>query len=252
MEVPRETRWSVTRFDSPPGETVCLSSPHSAHKLFVSSSLLAETKTRTQTRTQTTKLLPSSRQCRPKRPRPPAPSTTRTLEISSFSFATYRAFLASSQGVAPTFAPLTSSSRIPPHPSSPVLSHADARKARLSDHKTYHSSFPSLPLPVSPKSLYRLAHFLEIPSLQKVALEGLKQELSPKNVVFELFGKGREEGRMAEEYEEVERVEREFARERLEEVKKGRGLREVREELEKSEAEGREKKVGWALGLLEA
>ncbi|KAK4700490.1 hypothetical protein P7C70_g5754, partial [Phenoliferia sp. Uapishka_3] len=44
-----------------------------------------------------------------------------------------------------------------------------------------------VPRHVSPKSVYRLAHHLEVPELQKLALESLKSDLNPNNVAVELF-----------------------------------------------------------------
>ncbi|KAK4703088.1 hypothetical protein P7C70_g3135, partial [Phenoliferia sp. Uapishka_3] len=46
---------------------------------------------------------------------------------------------------------------------------------------------PTEPLPSSPKSVYRLAHLLEIPAVQTLALDALKTTLSPTNIAAELF-----------------------------------------------------------------
>ncbi|BGP40684.1 hypothetical protein JCM10449v2_004646 [Rhodotorula kratochvilovae] len=46
---------------------------------------------------------------------------------------------------------------------------------------------PSLPLPASPKSLYRLADFLDMPSLRALALSNLTAQFSPRVVTAEIF-----------------------------------------------------------------
>jgi hypothetical protein len=44
-----------------------------------------------------------------------------------------------------------------------------------------------LPLPTSPKSLYRLAHLLELPELQQMARENFASQLTPQNIAYELY-----------------------------------------------------------------
>lgn len=46
---------------------------------------------------------------------------------------------------------------------------------------------PLLPHPSSPKSIYRLAHYLELGDLQNLALSSFKQQLNVQNVAHELF-----------------------------------------------------------------
>ncbi|KAK4702802.1 hypothetical protein P7C70_g3418, partial [Phenoliferia sp. Uapishka_3] len=45
----------------------------------------------------------------------------------------------------------------------------------------------SLPIPSSPKSIYRLAHFLELTELKKLALQAIKAQLTVENIMDELF-----------------------------------------------------------------
>ncbi|GAA5832448.1 hypothetical protein JCM11251_006458 [Rhodosporidiobolus azoricus] len=49
------------------------------------------------------------------------------------------------------------------------------------------SKAPNHPLPVSPKSVYRAAHLLEIPSLSSLALREIQRQLTPEVAVAELF-----------------------------------------------------------------
>ncbi len=45
---------------------------------------------------------------------------------------------------------------------------------------------PNLPLPASPKSVYALAHLLELPDLAKLALDNIKRQLTSENVLYHL------------------------------------------------------------------
>ncbi|GAA5985162.1 hypothetical protein JCM10908_002551 [Rhodotorula pacifica] len=46
---------------------------------------------------------------------------------------------------------------------------------------------PLLPAPASPKSVYRLAHLLELKQLEELALDNLRSQLSDHNAAYELF-----------------------------------------------------------------
>ncbi|GAA6027482.1 hypothetical protein JCM8097_007883 [Rhodosporidiobolus ruineniae] len=165
----------------------------------------------------------------------------RQLGVSSFSYTTYRAFLTSTQNIVPTFAPLTSTNSLS---GGTAVSPAAAKAAHLVCLRTYQSFYPSLPLPVSPKSLYRLAHFLQVPAVQKVALERLKSRLTVDNVAFELFSP------FAALYEDVAEVELDFALDHIVEVRQSAGLEAVIEEIEKGEPAGRDKTLLLALKAL--
>ncbi|GAA6027473.1 hypothetical protein JCM8097_007880 [Rhodosporidiobolus ruineniae] len=172
-----------------------------------------------------------------------ARSDFRRLGISSFSYTSYAAFLAFTQKIEPTFATLTSTYRLR---KGEVVSYAEAIAARHHDLAAYHSAFPSLPLPVSPKSLYRLAHFLEIPSLQRVALDGLKARLTINNIALELFST------FSTLYDDVGAIELEFLTEHFEEVRKSEGLKMLIEEMEMEEPVGDRKTLLRALKAMRA
>ncbi len=58
-----------------------------------------------------------------------------------------------------------------------------AKRARLDAAAT---SDPELPLPASPKSVYQLAHILELPDLVKLALDNFTSQLTVENVLYQL------------------------------------------------------------------
>ncbi|KAL8291321.1 hypothetical protein RQP46_002299 [Phenoliferia psychrophenolica] len=89
-----------------------------------------------------------------------------TIEITDFSYITYHAVL------------------------SWILSHHIAFRPRAATNSPTptpkeHSS--TLPLPASPKSVYRLTHLLEIPELQTLALEAIRSQVTVATVVADLF-----------------------------------------------------------------
>lgn len=86
-----------------------------------------------------------------------------------------------------------------------------ARKARLAIVSTTSTD---LPLPSSPKSIYRLAHFLEMKELSDLALENVNSQLQPQNVAVELFCD------MATQYEAFRSILVDFAVEHWNEVQK--------------------------------
>lgn len=153
----------------------------------------------------------------------PPSSTVRTIPITGTSYATYRAFLLYLLTDRLSFAPLTSTFI---SSSSPSL--AEARTARREMLTATALLDPSAPTPISPLSLFRLAHFLEIPELMDRSLEALKGALTVDNVAYELFGDGGEQPPMGEVFERVWEVEVEFARKVIDEVKVSRGMKEAR------------------------
>ena len=70
---------------------------------------------------------------------------------------------------------------------------------------SYHLANPPLPLPVSPKSVYRLATLLKLEHLQALALDAFKERLTVANVAEELFGDA------AVQFEEIKAVAMGFA-----------------------------------------
>lgn len=124
------------------------------------------------------------------------PTSLQYHQVSlSHAYTTYRAvlcFLAT--GYCP-FSPL--SSTFSPSTPSPAATAMSSKHAYLEKWAQEH---PHLPLPASPKSVYRLADLLDLPSLASLALERFKQDISHSNVsaeLFSTFGNTREEPRKA-------------------------------------------------------
>ncbi|GAA5897618.1 hypothetical protein JCM5296_003740 [Sporobolomyces johnsonii] len=175
---------------------------------------------------------------------PPTPPGTRTIPIKGTLYKTYRAFLCWLYTGQLQFAPLTSTFLRPPSsevdlpdspsgpaPSSSASSLLSARRARRS---AIPATSPLSPPAVSPKSLYRLSHFLEIPTLQYLCLSALRENLTVENVPREMLGS------LAETYKEVWDVEVKFARERWEEVRTGEGMKAEEERMRRDGATGHE------------
>ncbi|GAA6028260.1 hypothetical protein JCM8097_006944 [Rhodosporidiobolus ruineniae] len=105
----------------------------------------------------------------------------RQITVNQAAFSTYRAFLVYHQTGYLCFAPLRSTSS-PQNPSSSMTRHAFLLNAKMQS--------PMLPLPVSPKSLYRLAHFLRLRAdnpLTSACLEAFSSALSIQGAADELF-----------------------------------------------------------------
>ncbi|GAA5890526.1 hypothetical protein JCM8208_004902 [Rhodotorula glutinis] len=94
------------------------------------------------------------------------------------AYSTFRAVLRYLETGYIRFAPLSSSCL-------PVL--ASARLSRADIVQKMRDAHPSLPIPVSPKSTYRLAHLLDCEPLQQAALVNLSRQLSLDNAAGELF-----------------------------------------------------------------
>ncbi|GAA5861954.1 hypothetical protein JCM3774_001365 [Rhodotorula dairenensis] len=193
------------------------------------------------------------------------PAWCRVVPIQGTSYRTYRAFLAwVLTGSEIEFAPLTSSFRFSPFdprkaaaPSSAtsavpsrcaspapgrkpggisaltstvvtngIAPSASARKRRAAALAPFSRLYPARPKPVSPKSLYRLAHFLDIPALQAICLEALKTALTPEICAYEVF-----DDPMAEVYDEVLRAELDYAVENWARVKTSRAIKAVQERM---------------------
>ncbi|GAA5952377.1 hypothetical protein JCM21900_003796 [Sporobolomyces salmonicolor] len=168
---------------------------------------------------------------------PPPPPGTRTIPITGTLYNTYRALLCWLYTSQVQFAPLTSAflrtpaseaaadlpnspspcPAAPAWPSAPLL--CSARRARHSALSARSLLAPSAPPAVSPKSLYRLAHFLEIPALAALCVSALRDLLTVDNVPHEMLGS------LAEVYDEVWDAEVQWARERWDQVRDGAGMR---------------------------
>ena len=101
----------------------------------------------------------------------------RLVEIDESAYTTYLAILCWIDTGHITFAPLRSSFRLQSDPTS-------LRNAKLVESSIH----PSHPLPASPKSVYRLAHFLELDELVKIAFSNIQSQLTKEIIAYEVFG----------------------------------------------------------------
>lgn len=92
---------------------------------------------------------------------------------------------------------------------------------------------PTLPILASPFSVYRLAHFLELPELQQIALDAIVANLTVENVAVTGFASD-----VALAYPEVQNAAVRFAKDNWGEVKGTEGMTEVRRRLERDELPG--------------
>ncbi|GAA5939422.1 hypothetical protein JCM3775_001706 [Rhodotorula graminis] len=173
----------------------------------------------------------------PTRSRPLIPPHMRVVPIVGTAYRTYRAYLAWLYTGTVAFAPLSSSFQYPSSPPSSSSSlpsrtspssASTQRRAALAPLRTLH---PSRPHPVSPKSLYRLAHFLDTPSLAAQCLAALTDALTVDNVAHELLAPPA----MGEVYDDVWNVEAGFAEEAWDDV---RGSEAMRDAAERMKGEG--------------
>ena len=134
----------------------------------------------------------------------------RLVNIDAAAYTTYHAVLCYLQTGRITFAPLRSSFRL--QPDSTV--HRNAKISEL------HSD-PSHPLPASPKSVYRLADYLDLPVLAKLALENIKRQITVENVAFEAFGD------VAGRFGAVADIELDFVVENWNEVRQSLAMAEI-------------------------
>ncbi|GAA5855049.1 hypothetical protein JCM8547_002360 [Rhodosporidiobolus lusitaniae] len=98
----------------------------------------------------------------------------RQLIIEEGAFSTWHACLVFLQSGYIDFLPLSSC----------FSSRSDTRTSYLSED---YQKDPSLPLPVSPKSVYRLAALLEVSDLKRLALSKYTSRLAVDNIAHELF-----------------------------------------------------------------
>ncbi|GAA5995697.1 hypothetical protein JCM5350_007123 [Sporobolomyces pararoseus] len=121
------------------------------------------------------------------------------------------------------FAPLKSSKQFP---SASTTSQSSPKKVTPSPSTKDKSS---LPLPASPKSIYRLSHLLQLPELSKLALANFKYQLTPRNVAYELYTD------VATAYPEIRDVALEYAVENWKEVVKSKAFSEVEQKAQTGE-----------------
>ncbi len=142
--------------------------------------------------------------------------------VTHAKYATYVALLSWLQTGRIVFAPLkssfaTSSTRIEP------LRHALACK-------------PHAPIPVSAKAVYKLAHYLDIPSLATISLDTYLSQIDVRHAAQEVFGS------MLGFPEAKARLVN-FMEDNRHAFKEAGGLAEVKDRLNRNEFEGLEKEV---------
>ncbi|GAA5858252.1 hypothetical protein JCM8547_004620 [Rhodosporidiobolus lusitaniae] len=139
------------------------------------------------------------------------------LVITQSAYSTYSALLVYLQSDFIEFCPLTSSFPSSSHPT------------RSTFITTKHTTEPSLPLPVSPKSMYRLADLLDLPGVKRLSLEAFRSSLSLKNAAQAFFS----DTSLA--YDELHGVILDFIKANCSEVKAGGAWKEKMREIEAGE-----------------
>ncbi|GAA6032233.1 hypothetical protein JCM8097_007136 [Rhodosporidiobolus ruineniae] len=79
--------------------------------------------------------------------------------------------------------------------------------------------------PVSPLSVYRLSHLLQMDDLSAKALEAYRLQLDTRNVVTDLFGP------LAAQFDEIRREARRFAVSNWHDVKRGKAMQDIRQKV---------------------
>ncbi|KAL8289996.1 hypothetical protein RQP46_002935 [Phenoliferia psychrophenolica] len=136
------------------------------------------------------------------------------IEITQSTYTTYKAVLCWIYTNHISWAPLASS----------FTGTSTARRSNAVRKATQQR--PKLPTPASPKSVYRLAHLLEIPALQRLALDELKSQLTVANAAAELFSQT--SGR----YDDVLKVVLAYVKENKGEVMKSSAWTKILEQVE--------------------
>ncbi|BGP16278.1 hypothetical protein JCM10213_007723 [Rhodosporidiobolus nylandii] len=175
---------------------------------------------------------------------PPPPSASshpfpphKTITIIETAYTTYLAVVCYLQSGEIAFAPLTSSFRTAGEPATAAPS---SRTAALLPSPS--TSTPPL-LPVSPKSVYRLSHLLEIPTLSALALANFRSQLTVQGAAYELFSD------TASCYDEVLEVVMDFVLARLEEVLETEGMKEMEQKVQSGEVTAEEGAVWGKLAM---
>lgn len=146
------------------------------------------------------------------------------VAITETSYTTFFAVLVWLQTRHVSFAPLVSSFR------TADKTPGDARASRTAAVTSLAASQdPHLPAPASPKSIYRLADLLSLPSLRSLALAHLVSQLTPSTAAHELFSD------VATAYPDVRDAVLGYVVERWAEVKGSEAMRETEEKAEAGE-----------------
>ncbi|GAA5991336.1 hypothetical protein JCM11641_004803 [Rhodosporidiobolus odoratus] len=144
------------------------------------------------------------------------------ITITQTAFCTYEAILMYIQTGFIQFAP--------PSSSFPLISKFWKSRDDFFTYKVEHD--PSLPLPVSPKSTYRLAHLLQLEDLQQKALDALKSSLVINAAAVELFGK------TSIAHDDLRKVVLDFVKENWSAVRVTKSWKEIMQKVENDEIQG--------------
>lgn len=147
------------------------------------------------------------------------------ITIREASHTTYRAVFLYLQSGHIAFAPLRSSFATAGDPQAVGAS----REQYLRD---YHQANRSLPWPASPKSVYRLAHLLQLSDLQKLALEALGSSLTVSCAIQEIFSP------TAMAYDELRKLLRDFVLKHLTTIGSNPTFTAQKEKAKRGELEG--------------
>ncbi|GAA5894515.1 uncharacterized protein JCM6883_002125 [Sporobolomyces salmoneus] len=107
--------------------------------------------------------------------------------------------------------------------------------------KLRQESKPGLPTPVSPKSVYRLAHLLELADLQALALTNFKSQLTNQGAFYELYGD------VSCTYSAVQAVAMEYVVKNWNLVKESAAARKVKQKLDNGEGSSAMALIGFEL-----
>jgi hypothetical protein len=110
----------------------------------------------------------------------------KTITIKDSTYTTYLSVLLWIGTGFIRFAPLKSTYTFPSK--APIAEGGGPQSRAQYLLESISGSKSTLPLPASPKSVYRLAHYLGLEDLTKLALNDLAKKLGPTNVTHELFG----------------------------------------------------------------
>ncbi|GAA5890661.1 hypothetical protein JCM8208_004952 [Rhodotorula glutinis] len=146
----------------------------------------------------------------------------RQITIEQTAYTTYRAVLLYLSTGYIQFAPLASATATAADP--------EARTASL---RQIHKVNPSLPVPASPKSVYRLAHILELKQLESMALRFFRDEaLTVSTAPVELFSE------LAHDHAEWRTVILDWIMERWEEIEGSKEWTAMMQRVEDGEVDG--------------
>lgn len=157
-----------------------------------------------------------------------------TIEITNFSFKTYQAVWIWILTKYITFDTLRSSSTVQPSTISSIRVADGPPPRRAATSPRVPRSSP----PVSPKSVYRLAHLLDLTKLKQQALSVFTTSLTVDNVAVELFSS------TADLHREIRTAAAQFAVEHWTEVSKTAKMKEMLQKIE-----GRELDYGGVISV---